>query len=373
MSGEADTKISAYIRPLAMMNPTGVGKHQINMISELLKRGDVDLELLVPMRDLAKSVMPGDLADVKARLIPWTARTVERLWSFVGWPSLVHECAGSDWLYAPFEAMPPVGGVVPRAVTVHQVMWFDKDMPWYDEWARIRRAQKRLFLRMARECEVILCVSETLKSQFLEAYPCAEGRVHVVWNGADQVFFDMGERQRVERDAYALVIGPLTARKGAPLLFEVADRLARIATEVRIIAVGGKCSSEDMLIAAGRRRNLELREYMPSSAIADLMERASALIQVSPTETFGIPCVEAMAAGVPVIGIKAMATEEVVGDAGILLDPSDVQGLCEAAVNVCSDVGMRTDLTDRGRRRAELYRWSKCADMLVRVLKEKTK
>ncbi len=181
-----------------MIDPTGVGKHQINMVMELAKREDVDLELLVPVRDATPDAMAalrlGE--DVRLRMIPWKARTVERLWNSLGWPSYGRECSEADWLYSPFEAMPP-SRKTPHVATIHQAMWFDKDIQWYDSWGRFRMGQRRLYDRIAEKCDKIICVSEYLKDRFVALFPSSAGRIAVVYNGVEDVYFDAGAERWV--------------------------------------------------------------------------------------------------------------------------------------------------------------------------------
>lgn len=366
-------KISAYIRPGAAVNPTGVGKHQQRMITELAKRDGVDLELIVPGRDvsLEGGSALSELGEIRIRMIPWSARNLERMWNFLNWPDISHDCRGADWFYSPFEAMPPVKKI-PRIATVHSTVWFDEASPWYGEWGRISGVKRRLCARIADEAQGIMCVSEYLREKFIKAYPHSADRTHVVWNGAEEIYFTAGNMERSASMDSLIVIGPLTEMKGARLLFEVADKLKAKIPDMRILSIGGACSSPVMLQEASRHSNIELHDYLEAGKIVHLMNNALLLLQVSASESFGMPLVEAMAAGLPVLSVKAGASEEVAGDAGMMVDNGDSDGICRAISDLSGDERAVNEFREKGRARAEMFRWSTCADRLIKVMEARS-
>ena len=97
---------------------------------------------------------------------------------------------------------------------------------------------------------------------------------------------------------------------------------------------------------------------------------SGALVFVLPSyyEGFGLPVLEAMACGTPVICSDVSSLPEVAGDAAILVNPADIQGMAEALANVCADAALRKSLRERGLQRASMFTWQRCAQQVLEAL-----
>jgi alpha-1,3-rhamnosyl/mannosyltransferase len=118
------------------------------------------------------------------------------------------------------------------------------------------------------------------------------------------------------------------------------------------------------LIAAGEVRQLG---YVPRPELAILMAGALALVYPSIYEGFGLPPLESMACGVPAICANASSLPELVGDAGVLVDPHNDSELVAAYIRMIEDQQWRSDMSDRASLRADRYTWSSCADRTLAV------
>jgi glycosyltransferase involved in cell wall biosynthesis len=148
------------------------------------------------------------------------------------------------------------------------------------------------------------------------------------------------------------------------VLIKVADHLRQQRSDLRVIAVGRNDS--ELEIRARQLPNVDLRGYVGAdTGLPELMRNAAALLMLSRYETFGIPVAEAMAAGTPVIASRGGALPEVIGDAGVFVELDDPAEIARAAEDLSRDAGRRTAMIERGRRRAEDYRWEACVDRLV--------
>jgi glycosyltransferase involved in cell wall biosynthesis len=252
-------------------------------------------------------------------------------------------------------------------------MWFDRDVEWYADWSRVRLAQRRVFEKISRQCDLVLCVSEYLKNRFVELFPSAEGRVAVVYNGVEDVYFNTGSaRQPIGVQPVVIVVGALVPRKGSEMFFALADKMKSMEPNLSFVVVSGKDSPDALRREAERRPNIELLGYCDAPRVAELMSKASVLLQASPTETFGMSIVEAMACGLPVVAVDAMAASEVAGDAAMLVEYGDISSACDAILTLCRDDKVQREFSSKGLARAQKYMWSNCADMLLAALKNKS-
>ncbi|MBI3286527.1 MAG: glycosyltransferase family 4 protein, partial [Chloroflexi bacterium] len=120
--------------------------------------------------------------------------------------------------------------------------------------------------------------------------------------------------------------------------------------------------------ALGLNDRVRLLDYVPSEDLPGLLGGSRLLVQPSLYEGFGLPLLEAMAAGVPVVASNAASLPEVAGDAAILVDPRDVDAWREALRKALTDEALRQELIRRGSRRADLFSWERCARETLTVL-----
>ena len=110
--------------------------------------------------------------------------------------------------------------------------------------------------------------------------------------------------------------------------------------------------------------------YVPQRFLPDLYRGASLFVYPSLYEGFGLPVIEAMACGVPVLASNATSLPEVVGDAGVLMNPYDVDEWREGMLELLDDKKMRDEMSEKGLERAKLFTWEKCAQVTLNVYNE---
>jgi glycosyltransferase involved in cell wall biosynthesis len=263
----------------------------------------------------------------------------------------------------------PLVSSVPQVTVVHDLIPLD----FPAEYPRQQLYLRRLVPAMLRRARMVVAVSEATRQRVMAAYGLPPARVRTVLNGFDaELFCPEGPAVGDGGLPYVLFVGNLLPHKNLPRLVEAfAGAAAR--TPARLVVVGGgRPDAIAQLCALARRvgATVEIRQFVPSTELAPLMRGARALVMPSLAEGFGLPAVEAMACGTPVIGSNVSALPEVVGDAGLLVDPRDVAALTDAIARVLSDDRLRKELSARGLERATRFSWARCAAELLSIVCE---
>jgi glycosyltransferase involved in cell wall biosynthesis len=120
----------------------------------------------------------------------------------------------------------------------------------------------------------------------------------------------------------------------------------------------------------GLETRIDWRGKVPGETMPDLIASADAVVYPSLHEGFGFPALEAMAAGTPVVASNAACLPEVLGDGALLIDPSDLKAFTDAVDAALTNKDVRRDLIEKGKARAALYTWRRCADLTVEVYRD---
>jgi glycosyltransferase involved in cell wall biosynthesis len=228
--------------------------------------------------------------------------------------------------------------------------------------------------RALREADLILTVSDFTKTRLVEILHVPREKIRVVGNGVDEGFFTIAQEDAnavslFTNQPYVLTVGGVTHKKGGEALLSVAEKLRRMKPGLRIVVTG---PVEPKYVAAVRAAKtiLPLARGFPDIEMQRLVRGASVALVLSEYEGFGIPALEAMAAGVPVVAARRAALPEVVGEGGLLVEPTQSVAVAELIADLQRDSTDRSALIARGQRRAEGFRWSACVDRLCAALEE---
>lgn len=354
-------------------NPTGVGQHLIHMVKGLARAPGVSLTVVAPRNQLDEAgniPWQNPLAGIPARGVPVDRRWLEALSVWLNAPKLDRWCEGADWVYTPTEAYVAVRRSR-LAVTVHDLHAFETNLPWSSTAAHqsLRRRWASMFGPIVMRADRILAVSDFTRRRLVELVGAEYERIAVVGNGVDEAFFNQvpdDEPGEYRGQQYLLVIGGLTRRKGGDLVLRAAAAFQHHMPNLRLLVAGrGEQYLEDLALQVP---NVTCLGFVGVSELIGLLRGAVAMMFLSRYEGFGIPIAEAMAAGTPVIASRSSAIPEVAGDAGLLVDAENTAEVVAAVKFVLSDRAARSELSARGRKRAEHYRWGSCVDRLLSAL-----
>jgi glycosyltransferase involved in cell wall biosynthesis len=277
---------------------------------------------------------------------------------------------GIDLLHATF--VPPPISPVPYVFTLHDVSMFEHP-EFYPSAIRFRLT--RLIERGLRQARVVLCISEHCRRSVLERFDLDPERLLVAHHGVSPRFQPVADAARrasvlkrlgVE-PPYLLHVGKYEPRKNLPRLL---DAFARVASGrgagVRLVLAGQPVWQDQSVAAAIARHGLAGRVvelgYVADEDLPALYTEALAFVFPSLWEGFGLPILEAMACGAPVVTSSTTCLPEVAGDAALLVDPESVGDLAAALTRILDEPSLREELRLRGARRAAGFSWRRSAE-----------
>jgi glycosyltransferase involved in cell wall biosynthesis len=279
------------------------------------------------------------------------------------------QAAGADLLHCPVALAPARRGAVPVVVSVNDVMplsrpeWFTRRNVWHT---------KLLLGRMLRAAAGVLTCSEHSRGEILAAFDLDPERVVVTYYGVDERFAPgprpetLLERLGVGDSPYLLTVGKLQPRKNVEAAIRAVERLRH---DHRLVIAGARGWRDAELLelvrASPAAERIHLAGLLSDDDLVGLYRGAAVFVFPSLHEGFGFPPLEAMACGTPVVCSDRTSLPEVVGDAGLLVDPDDDAALAAAVALVLEEPGRAEDLRRRALERAAGFTWERCVDATV--------
>lgn len=296
-------------------------------------------------------------------------------WDQLGLPHALKRNA-VDVLFNPKYSL-PLSGDYPAVWVCHGLDWYV--MPWASRFVD-RLSHRFLVPRYAARASAVIAVSEVTREHVIEFLRVPPERVTTVYTAIDDLF-----RARLPEDVlhsarqsyrlpehYVLYAGAVYPPKNFTRLVQAYARV-------------GPARGISLVIAGGQNRFLSKREleepsrlglgdwvkwtgWVDARTLAAFYQMAQALLMPSLFESFGLPIVEAMACGCPVVTSNCYGAREIAADAALLVDPASVEAIAAGLERVLEDRALRTQLVERGYRRARQFTWERCASQTLQVL-----
>lgn len=346
----------------------GIGSYARDLGRALIEEGGVSLTPVTFGGSLPFDALPGSLPSV--RLAGFPPQALASACSSTAFPGSRKLAEKIDLFHSTDHLVPRLRGVPVLASVMDAVPLS------HPEWVNKRLGGLKAFLwrRTMRWADHVITISEFSKGEIVEHFGIDESHVSVIPLGVNPSRFGRLDRAIIAgvldhhgiSSNFFLFVGTLQPRKN---LERVLDAHARLPVDVQsshpLVVVGrpgwgcdGLVTRLQGLESSGRVRWLR---YLPDTEVRALMQSADALVFPSLYEGFGLPVVEAFAAGLPVITSCTTALPEVAGDAALLVDPLDVDEIAAAMQRVIEDEGCAASLREKGLARARELTWSECA------------
>jgi glycosyltransferase involved in cell wall biosynthesis len=291
---------------------------------------------------------------------PMAAQPLRQAWMRADWPPVEWWTGACDVVWGPNFVVPPSKRAAGLA-TIH-----DLTCVRFPEMVTADVAQYPALIRRAvRRGAHVHAVSEYVAGEVVDAFGIPRERVHVVPNGVDPGEVMGGDaargRRLAARERYVLSVATLEPRKDLTTLVRAFDTAAASDADLALVLTGrdgwGAAEVHAAIAAATHRDRIVRTGFVDDAARRDLLAGAAVLAYPSRYEGFGLPPLEAMAAGVPVVATATGALPEVCGDAALLVPVGDVDALAGALAQVVTDAEVRDGLLARGAARVGAYTW----------------
>jgi glycosyltransferase involved in cell wall biosynthesis len=337
--------------------PGGTATATLGMVGALAAGDDVEL-IGVAARHV-RPPEPSFATGIPVKQLPLPRPALYEAWHRLRRPRVQLVTGPIDVIHATTLAVPPRSG--PLVVTIHDLAFIDRP---HDFTRRGMRLFNRGLELALRDASLVLCPSQSSKNDCV-AHGFEPQRVEVIPWGVS-VIAPAPETQIRARfglaRSFVLWTGTIEPRKNLPLLL---DAFSRLDQDVDLVLAGPQGWKEEI----GRRVASDPRVrsigFVDPATLAGLYAAADAFCYPSLKEGFGLPVLEAMAQGAPVITSLGTSTEEVGGDAALLVDPRDADAIASALAKVLDDHELARSLRDAGRRRAATFTWDKTADLVA--------
>jgi len=250
-----------------------------------------------------------------------------------------------------------------------------QDLPYFS-----KKYYNYYFPKFAEHADLIGTVSEYSKNDIVKQFNVSEDKVKVLYNGCNEIFSpindDVKERTRQKFSDgvnYFIFIGTLHPRKNIARLFNAFGLFKReTKSDFKLVIVGTKMfmtnDIEKAYSESEFKNDIVFTGRLSPEVLHHVLASAYAMTFVPVFEGFGIPLIEAMNAGVPVISSDQTSLPEVAGDAALFVDPFSLNSIKEGMIKIYNDNKLREELIRKGKVRKELFSWDKTAENLWNMI-----
>jgi len=358
----------------AVRQGAGIGRYTrelVRALAELDRENDYVLFAAAGGQRQADTGWPPSF---QMRSVPLSDRALAILWHRLRLPLWVELVTGAvDIFHSPDFVLPPVRRAR-TLVTVHDLSFIR-----YPQCAdaNLRAYLNKVVPRSVHRADLVLADSQSTKDDLMELLGVATDKIEVVYPGVEERFRPIEDQALLEQvrkrynlpPRFVLGLGTLQPRKNFTRLIEAYSLLVTRHPSLHLVIAGGKGWLYEEIFATVERLGLEEKVVFPgfvaNGDLPALYNLADLFVFPSLYEGFGLPPLEALACGTPVITSNASSLPEVVGEAGLMVEATNVEGLAEAMNRVLEDAALREEMIVRGLEQAGKFTWEKAAAKLL--------
>jgi glycosyltransferase involved in cell wall biosynthesis len=355
----------------------GAGVYTYNLI-RAVAAVDRENEYVVFTKDSAFDDLNRDEPLFRTVRVSTRSRPARLLWEQLALPVHLRR-HGIDVLHSPHHTAPMVVAGCQRVITFHDLTFF----LLADRYPRSRLIYFRAVSRAtARVADALICPSQAVRDDIVRILHVRPEKVHPIAEAAAPEFQPLKDKAALEKlrgryglpERFILNVGSLEPGKNRATLLKAFAGLRKRGLEQRLVVAGQRAwkYKDDLALAGelGLEGDVLFTGYVPPEEMPALYNAADLFVFPSLYEGFGLPVIEAMACGVPVVASNLSAIPEVAGEAALLVDPRDVDQLCDAMERVLRDKRLQGALQRRGIERAQGFSWERTARETIAVYQE---
>lgn len=365
--------------PTAESVKSGVAFYTLNLVNNILKLDENNEYIMYGLNPTCNYLFK-EFKNTKIRNISefFVSKPLWYYWTYLSSsfiPNIMQD--KPDIYFSTYPALPPYCPS-PKIITV------------YDLTPIVLKSAYRLRFRLTfsmrlkqafKQASKIIVISESTKNDLINIFKDDRNKIDIIYPGYDKETFkpdypkeliDQSLSKYGIKGSYILYAGTLEPKKNISRLIESFSILKKNNMITHKLVLTGKKSWRTNLIFEtidkfSLKEEIIFTDYVPEKDLALIMSGADLFIFPSLHEGFGIPPLEAMACGTPVITSNTSSLPEVVGDAGILINPYDIQQMADAIYKVLSDHNLRAEMTQKGLERAKLFSWEESAGKMLAI------
>ena len=347
---------------------TGVNNYLYNLIKNMINNGKAD-EISLIHYERSDDPIYSQVNDIIIPEIPL------KLTSAIGIPQAVKN-ADIDILHVPvhwYNQITPfvLNRKIKKVLTIHDLT----PILFPEMHTRETNLTWKSSLKFIKNrTNIVICDSISTKNDCIKLLKIPEKRLRVIPLSADEQYKPLKNKEQIYNELkreyninspFILFVGTLEKRKNVPTLIKSFYKLKKSKLDHKLVIVGGKgwkyTKIFDLIEDLNLKDEVIFTDYVSDEDLVKLYNTADLFVYPSLYEGFGLPPLEAMACGCPVITSNTSSLPEVVGDAGIMIDPNDIDGLTESMHKILTDQDLREEMSRKSLERAEMFSWKKAA------------
>ena len=308
----------------------------------------------------------------KIRQVYFPRRLLQNIWNTVAWPPIELFCGPIDLYHGLHFVLPPVRNAR-RVLTVHDLTYL-KFPHYFSDCNLNERGYRRELPRSLFRADAVIAVSQQTRQDLIDLMNFPEAKVRVIYEGVDPHFLNpvadkeaviIRERYGLSQPYLVFLVGTPEPRKN---LLKTVTAAVKAAPHLTLAIIGPQ--KPLLTLLGSSHRNIRFTGVVPDRHLPALLSGAEISLYPSLYEGFGLPVLESMACGVPVIASNQGALPEIAGDAAILVQPQSVTCIADAIFELLRNDALHDRLKAAGKKRAAEFTWQKAAEATLSLYRE---